>query len=209
MATLSPPSSRGGREKAERRSRNTAGSPPLHKRHDAVASGDLRFASKTGDDKQRGLCGSSRSASHAERDAAVVGRGQIAIARHRPEREELPVAVIAQIEHARETGRGEALFVPQSFAGLMVAADSECRAGPADGRPRLPPSGRAEPRRSATPCSAPAHSRDNRACSSRRPRPSRHRHSGFAAASRRHGAPCRTCHRDPAALSAQSDDHVP
>ena len=57
---------------------------------------------------------------HPELDGLVVARGQVAIARQRPQREELRVAVVAQIEHARETGRGVARLLPESVAALMA-----------------------------------------------------------------------------------------
>ena len=44
-----------------------------------------------------------RATSHPELDGPVVARRQVAIARQRPQREELRIAVVAQIEHARET----------------------------------------------------------------------------------------------------------
>ena len=54
-------------------------------------------------------------------DTRCVGAGQqVAVTRQRPEREEFPVAVIAQIEHPRETGRGVARLVPEAVGGLRL-----------------------------------------------------------------------------------------
>src|SRR4051812_18858489 len=44
----------------------------------------------------------------------------MAKARQRPQRKELAIPVIAQIEHAREAGRGEARFVPQAMFALLA-----------------------------------------------------------------------------------------
>ena len=125
-----------------------------------------------------------RAALHTERHRPTVSALQIAIARHRPEREEFPIAVIAQIEDAGKAGRGVSLLVPQAVGALSLRQDRRCRVRPPDGRPRRPPSGRARPMPSARRCSAPARSPGSRACSSRRPRPSRRPRSGSRAASR-------------------------
>src|SRR5215475_9460307 len=50
------------------------------------------------------------AASHPELHGAVVARREVAVARHGPEREVAAIAVIAQIEHPRETGRGVKLL---------------------------------------------------------------------------------------------------
>ena len=78
---------------------------------------------------------------------------EIAVARHRPEREEFRIAVVAQIEHPRETGGGVARLVPEAVGALRRRRDIRCRARRPDDRSRPPPSGRAAPRRSARRCS--------------------------------------------------------
>src|SRR5580693_3111808 len=45
---------------------------------------------------------------------------EVAVAGHRPDREEFRIAVIAQIEYARETGGGVARLIPESVAALRV-----------------------------------------------------------------------------------------
>jgi|SRR6516164_650694 len=81
------------------------------------ANADLRYESSAkasaGSRKSKCACGrrgNLHKASHAERRAAAVE--QILIARKRPDRKEFPVAVVAQIKHARKTRRREALFIP-------------------------------------------------------------------------------------------------
>src|ERR1051325_4101876 len=75
------------------------------------------------------LCGAppatQRQAQQAEQQlnlnkphVPVVVRGEVAVARHRREREVAAVAVIAQVEHPRETGRGVALLVPEAVRAL-------------------------------------------------------------------------------------------
>src|SRR5258706_33715 len=53
--------------------------------------------------------------SHPELDGAVVAGRQVAIARQRPQWEELRIAVVAQIEHARESGRGVTRTAPTRY----------------------------------------------------------------------------------------------
>ena len=50
--------------------------------------------------------------------AARVGALEIAVARQRPEREELRIAVVAQIEHARKPRRSVTLLVPKAIGTL-------------------------------------------------------------------------------------------
>ena len=71
-----------------------------------------------------------------------------------PEREEQPVAVVAQVEHARETDGRVGLLAPSSPSGAwrrQQVVDAARR--PPDARPRPPPSARAAPRRSGSACS--------------------------------------------------------
>ncbi len=133
--------------------------------------------------------------SHAEGDDAAVGGEHVAVARQRPQREEAPVAVIAQVEHAREPGRGEARLVPEAVValGLREIGDAALDCGIA-GPPRRH-QGEQRPGGLRGRARAPARSRGIRACSSCRPRPSRRRDSGSRSASRRRGGPCRPARR--------------
>src|SRR5262245_45956216 len=65
-------------------------------------------------------------ASHAERHARAVALRQIAIARHRPQRKEFPVSVIAQVEDPRKSGRRKSLFIPETglCLGLLQILDA-------------------------------------------------------------------------------------
>src|SRR4051794_39593004 len=56
---------------------------------------------------------------HPEQHLARVAALQIAVSRHRPEREELRVAVIAKKKDAGKTGRGEARLVPEATGPLL------------------------------------------------------------------------------------------
>src|SRR5580704_1708545 len=56
---------------------------------------------------------------HPERHRPHITALEIAVARQRPQREEFRIAVIAQIEHARETRRGVARFVPETVGALV------------------------------------------------------------------------------------------
>src|SRR3954453_19048060 len=58
--------------------------------------------------------------SHPERDRSAVAPLEIAVAGERPEWEELRVAVIAQVEHARKAGRGKAMFGPEAVRPLRA-----------------------------------------------------------------------------------------
>ncbi len=57
---------------------------------------------------------------HPVNERAGIGALEIAVARHRPHREELRIAVVAQVEHARETGRGVARLIPETVCPLSV-----------------------------------------------------------------------------------------
>src|SRR5207253_6029705 len=59
-------------------------------------------------------------ASHPVRHRLRISALQVAVARERPQREEFPVAVVAQVEHARETSRGVKLLVPQPVRALRA-----------------------------------------------------------------------------------------
>src|SRR5882672_8747102 len=56
---------------------------------------------------------------HPEGHRAHIAALEIAVARQRPEREEFRIAVVAQIEHARETRRGVARLVPEAVGALL------------------------------------------------------------------------------------------
>src|SRR4029450_7175481 len=58
--------------------------------------------------------------SHPDQNRSGVGGFQIAIAGKRPKREEFRVAVVAQIEDAGETGRGEARLGPEAVCTLLT-----------------------------------------------------------------------------------------
>src|SRR3954467_1679252 len=58
--------------------------------------------------------------SHPERDRPAVAALEVAVAGKRPEWEELRVAVIAQIEHAREARRGVMRFLPEAVRALRA-----------------------------------------------------------------------------------------
>ena len=120
---------------------------------------------------------------HPPRHRARIAALEIAVARHRPQREEFRIAVVAQIEHARETRSRCSAARPRSRRRLVRRRDIRCRARPPDDRLRRPPSGRAAPTRSVTRSTARARSRDSRACSLSRPRPSRRPRSGSRRAS--------------------------
>ena len=115
----------------------------------------------------------SPRALHTERHHPTVSALQIAIARHRPERKESP-----DIRDSANRTRGESLSRctaarPKGRQCLDFRQDTQSRVQPPHAPPRRPPSDQARPMPSARPCSAPSRSRDSRACSSRRPRPSR------------------------------------
>src|SRR5436190_10402608 len=63
--------------------------------------------------------------SHPELDGAVVAGRQVAVARQRPQREEFRIAVVAQIEHARESGRGVTRLLPEAVATLTALEISD------------------------------------------------------------------------------------
>ena len=67
----------------------------------------------------------------------MIGLIEIAVTRKRPEREEFRIAVITQIEHAREPRRSELRFAPQSI-GFLTAQQI---INPFDDRRVLPLSG--------------------------------------------------------------------
>ena len=56
--------------------------------------------------------------SHAEHRGAAVAALQIAKAGERPERKKLRIAVVTQVEHARESSRGVERLVPESVFAL-------------------------------------------------------------------------------------------
>ena len=117
---------------------------------------------------------------------------QVAVARQRPQREELRIAVVAQVEHPREAAAGVVLLGPDP-SGVLAALQ------PGDAprhRRMVGLAGRhqAEQRpgglRGAR--TARAHSLCSPACSCRSPRPSRRRGSGCDTASRPPCAPSGT-----------------
>jgi hypothetical protein len=57
---------------------------------------------------------------HPKSDRAAVGALEVAITRHRPQREEFRIAVIAKVEHARKTGRSVAFLLPQTVGALRL-----------------------------------------------------------------------------------------
>src|SRR5436305_11771694 len=63
--------------------------------------------------------------SHPKLNGAVVAGRQVAIARQRPQREEFRIAVVAQIEHAREPGRSVTSFLPEAVAALTALEISD------------------------------------------------------------------------------------
>ena len=182
-----------------------AASPPPATATTPGAAGDLGFALQAGDGEDRHVA-ARHSPTSTRRE---LPRLQIAVARQRPEREEFRIAVIAQIEDARETAAGVMLLAPQPVRFLRALADRRCRAPPRDDRPRPPPSGPAAPRRSARRSRAPAHSPCSPACSCRSPRPSRHPGSGSRSASRRRGASSDRPASSPRAFKPASADQVP
>src|ERR1700677_4805851 len=58
--------------------------------------------------------------SHPPRHRARITALQIAVTCHRPYREELRIAVVAQVEHARETGCGVTRLIPETVRPLSV-----------------------------------------------------------------------------------------
>src|SRR5437588_10694521 len=56
--------------------------------------------------------------SHPELHLTRIAAFQIAVPRHRPEREKLRISVIAKIEDARESGRREPRLVPEAVFAL-------------------------------------------------------------------------------------------
>src|SRR4051794_32512590 len=83
---------------------DTLASPALQKRT-AYSSTPASFWRR-----YQSISGERRAAlrrSHPEGGAPGIAGLEIAVARHRPQRKELPVAVVAQIEHAREARGGE------------------------------------------------------------------------------------------------------
>ena len=80
------------------------------------------------------------SASHAPGDQAVVLAAQVAVAGQRPQREVGAVAVVAQVEHAREADRVVELLVPLRRRRAALPAGNRCRGAPPRCRPRRPPS---------------------------------------------------------------------
>ena len=65
-------------------------------------------------DLHAGSGGRGDLSSHPERHAAAVGALQVAVAGQRPEREELRVAVVAQVEDAREAAAGVGVLAARS-----------------------------------------------------------------------------------------------
>src|SRR6516225_10289414 len=59
-------------------------------------------------------------ASHSVPHRARIGILEVAVARERPQREEFRVAVITQVEHARETRSRVAWLVPETVVALRV-----------------------------------------------------------------------------------------
>src|ERR1700731_4392930 len=57
---------------------------------------------------------------HPVRYRLCVTALEVAVAGHRPDREEFRIAVIAQVEHARETSGGVARLIPEAVAALRV-----------------------------------------------------------------------------------------
>src|SRR5579863_2406891 len=55
---------------------------------------------------------------HAVRHSSGVAALQIPIARQGPEREKLRIAVVAQVENPRKTGRGVARLIPETILAL-------------------------------------------------------------------------------------------
>jgi hypothetical protein len=74
---------------------------------------------KAGHDNKASGC-TNPVRSHPERHRRAVLVLEVAVARQRPEREEFRVAVVAQVEHAREAGRGVARLVPEAVGGLVA-----------------------------------------------------------------------------------------
>src|SRR6202035_31415 len=77
---------------------------------------------------------------HPERHRPHIAALEIAVARQRPQREEFRIAVVAQIEHAGETGRGVARLVPKTVGALLCGeigdAAGDCRMIDAAGGPQ-------------------------------------------------------------------------
>src|SRR5262249_9076551 len=59
-------------------------------------------------------------ASHSVPHRARIGVLEVAVARERPQREEFRVAVITQVEHAREARRRVARLVPETVVALRA-----------------------------------------------------------------------------------------
>src|SRR5712692_2341768 len=59
-------------------------------------------------------------ASHPKPHRLRIPALEIAITRQRPQREEFPVAVVAQIEYAREPGRGVMPLAPEPVGALRA-----------------------------------------------------------------------------------------
>src|SRR6476619_5052101 len=57
--------------------------------------------------------------SHPDQNRICVCCFQIAVPRQSPERKEFRITVITEIEHPRETRRGEARLVPKSIRALV------------------------------------------------------------------------------------------
>src|SRR5262249_36907912 len=57
---------------------------------------------------------------HPPRNPPHIAAREIAVARQGPKRKIFRIAVVAQIEHAREPGRGIARLVPEAVGALVI-----------------------------------------------------------------------------------------
>ena len=116
------------------------------------SKGQVPIYSRSRQQMTKRLAGDEALSSHPPGHAAVVPGHQVLVAGERPQRKIGAVAVIAQVEHARETDRVVQLLVPFAALARRAAAGRRCRARPPRSRPRPRPSARAAPRPSARAC---------------------------------------------------------
>jgi len=124
--------------------------------------GSTQYAPRTPSQRPQSF-GSAPGHLHTERYRSTIAAPQVAIARHRPERKESRISVIAQIEHAWKACRRVPLLIPKAMIALIL---HKIRDAASNGRmvhlaTAMRPS---KAHAVCRPCSAPSHSRDNRAC---------------------------------------------
>ena len=142
--------------------RRASGAASRHCRRSIAhpAREDRRFAFESADEEEAGTGAElGHSVLHAEHRSAAIAALQIAIAGQRPKREELGIAMIPQIEDARESRRGMEWLVPEAVLCPGSRSDRRCRVRPLDDRLSPAAISPRAPTRSARRCSVTAENR--------------------------------------------------